>query len=110
MIGSFSAAVAEMLVQSTLGDIFLLPALPREKWPNGSVKGLKARGGTTVNICWREGDLHEVGLWAEDQTRTTQKRIHYRGTTFTANLVSDVFYKFNGQLKCLNTFSLSEVS
>ena len=99
-----------MLLQSTLDDLFLLPALPREKWPNGSVKGLKARGGTTVSICWREGDLQEVGLWSKDQTRTTLKRIHYRGTTVTANMVSGAFHKFDGQLKCLNTFSLAEVA
>lgn len=106
----FAAAVAEMLVQSTLSDLFLLPALPWEKWPNGSLKGLKARGGTTVNIYWREGDLQEVGIWSEDQTRTTlRKRIHYRGTMVTADLVSGLFYKFNGQLKCLNTCSLSEM-
>jgi len=59
---SFSAAIAEMLVQSTTKDLYLLPALPRNKWPNGCVKGLKARGGVTANICWKDGDLHEVGL------------------------------------------------
>ncbi|KOM26636.1 hypothetical protein LR48_Vigan303s005800 [Vigna angularis] len=107
----FAAAVAEMLVQSTLSDLFLLPALPWEKWPNGSLKGLKARGGTTVNICWREGDLQEFGVWSEDQTRTTlRKRIHYKETMVTADLISGVFYRFNGQLKCLNSCSLSEMA
>ncbi|KAL0356882.1 UNVERIFIED_CONTAM: Alpha-L-fucosidase 2 [Sesamum calycinum] len=62
----FSAAVAEMLVQSTVKDLYLLPALPRDKWPNGCVKGLKARGGVTVSVCWSEGDLEEVGLWSND--------------------------------------------
>lgn len=100
-----------MLVQSTLSDLFLLPALPWEKWPNGSLKGLKARGGTTVNICWREGDLQEFGVWSEDQTRTTlRKRIHYKETMVTADLMTGVFYRFNGQLKCLNSCSLSEMA
>ncbi|RDX62538.1 Alpha-L-fucosidase 2, partial [Mucuna pruriens] len=104
----FAAAVAEMLVQSTLSDIFLLPALPRKKWANGSLKGLKARGATTVSICWREGDLQEVCILSKDLTRTTlRKRIHYRGTMVTADLVSGVFYTFNGQLKCSNTRSPS---
>lgn len=99
-VASFTAAVAEMLVQSTLGDLFLLPALPKEKWPNGSVKGLKARGGTTVSIWWREGDLQEVHIWSKNDT--TLKRIHYTGNMVTANLLPQVLYKFNGQLKSLN--------
>ncbi|KAF5448221.1 hypothetical protein F2P56_028777 [Juglans regia] len=100
----FSAAVAEMLVQSTVKDLYLLPALPRDKWANGCVKGLKARGGVTVNICWKEGDLHEVGLWSKEQNSLT--RLHYRGTTVTANLPSGRVYTFNRQLKCVKACSL----
>ena len=51
---SFSAAIAEMLVQNTVNDLYLLPALPRDKWADGCVKGLKARGGVAVNICCKE--------------------------------------------------------
>jgi alpha-L-fucosidase 2 len=101
---SFSAAVAEMLVQSTVKDLYLLPALPRDKWASGCVKGLKARGGMTVNICWKKGDLHEVGLWSKDQNSLT--RLHYRGTTVTASISSGQIYTFNQQLKCVKTFSL----
>nr|XP_004292088.2 PREDICTED: alpha-L-fucosidase 2 [Fragaria vesca subsp. vesca] len=100
----FSAAVAEMLVQSTVKDLYLLPALPRDKWANGCVKGLKARGGVTVNICWNEGDLHEVGLWSKDNT--TVQKLHYRGSTVTANISSGRIYTFNKQLKCVRTASL----
>ncbi|KAG7977100.1 hypothetical protein I3843_05G013200 [Carya illinoinensis] len=100
----FSAAVAEMLVQSTVKDLYLLPALPRDKWANGCVKGLKARGGVTVNICWKEGDLHEVGLWSKEPN--SLRRLHYRGTTVTANLPSGRVYTFNRQLKCVKACSL----
>ncbi|KAB2602816.1 alpha-L-fucosidase 2 [Pyrus ussuriensis x Pyrus communis] len=100
----FSAAVAEMLVQSTVKDLYLLPALPRDKWANGCVKGLKARGGVTVNICWKEGDLHEVGLWSKDHNTT--KKLHYSGSTVTANISSGRIYTFNRQLKCLRTAHL----
>ena len=50
------AAVLEMLLQSYGARLHLLPALPAS-WPKGQVRGLRARGGYTVSIWWRDGRL-----------------------------------------------------
>lgn len=57
------AGIAEMLIQSQTGQIELLPALPAT-WKNGSVKGLKVRGGGEVSMKWKDGQLVEAGLRA----------------------------------------------
>lgn len=61
--GNFAATsgIIELLLQSHQGYIELLPALPNA-WPEGSVRGLRARGGYEVAISWADGKLKEAEL------------------------------------------------
>lgn len=58
----YTAGVAEMLLQShEEGIIRVLPALPKS-WQSGEVKGIKARGGFTLDFTWEAGEIKTLRL------------------------------------------------
>ncbi len=66
--------IAEMLMQSQHGEIDLLPALPKA-WPTGSVKGLRARGGFTLDIEWKDGKVTNYRI-ASSEPREVRVRLN----------------------------------
>jgi len=77
-----AAAIGEMLLQSEPGQIEFLPALPAA-WPEGSIKGLRARGGVEVDLAWRDGRLTSATLRSEMGGAC---RVSYQGKKFEVNL------------------------
>ncbi|MEN0037001.1 MAG: glycoside hydrolase family 95 protein [Cellvibrio sp.] len=77
--GNFGATtgVVEMLVQSHNGELHLLPALPAA-WKNGSVTGLRARGGITLDLEWKNNQLTKAKIYAANSGK-----IQLRTSLFT---------------------------
>ncbi|MBO3101496.1 glycoside hydrolase family 95 protein [Cellulomonas fengjieae] len=84
----FTAGVVELLLQSHrtvdgVRELQLLPTLP-PAWPSGSVRGLRARGGVTVDLTWDEGVLVAARLVADRDVPVmlraggTTERVHLR--------------------------------
>jgi alpha-L-fucosidase 2 len=90
-----TAGVAEMLLQSHLGRIELLPALP-EAWSEGSVSGLCARGGFVVDMEWKIGKLISGSILSRHGGNCT---ISYAGKTVEVGTVQRVDLKTVFDLK-----------
>lgn len=56
-----TAGITEMLLQSHAGYIHLLPALP-DNWQSGSIKGVRARSGFTIDMEWKESRITRLSV------------------------------------------------
>jgi len=66
----YAAGVCEMLVQSHMDVVDLLPALP-DAWATGSVRGICARGGLEIDMQWQDGRLTSATLRSAADGRHT---------------------------------------
>ncbi len=93
--GNFGATsgITEMLLQSHVGQIHLLPALP-SALANGSVKGLRARGGFEVDMSWKDGELVSATIHSRPGTDCI---VRYKGKTLVLNIKKGKKVKLTGK-------------
>jgi alpha-L-fucosidase 2 len=88
-----AAGILEMLVQSWGGEIHLLPALPAA-WPDGEIRGVRARGGVSLDLRWRGGQLRRAELRGPARQALT---LRYRGRTRAVSLDARGRYAWSGR-------------
>lgn len=93
-----TAGVAEALLQSHADEISLLPALP-VSWRDGSVKGLRARGGLEVSMRWQDGKLQSAQVRPGEATAC---KVRYGERTAEFSLKPGQAIRLNAELVVIN--------
>jgi len=89
-----AAGIAEMLLQSHLSSIDILPALPSDI-PEGRIEGIRARGGFELDFEWKQGKL--VFLKVRSHAGFPLS-LRYGNNTFKADTRKGQVLKFDGNL------------
>ena len=92
-----TAVIAEMLLQSDNGKIRLLPALP-DAWKDGTVTGLRARGGFEVSIVWKAGQLVSATIHSATGEPC---RVSYAGQSVDLKIGKGNSIRLNGHLNSM---------
>jgi alpha-L-fucosidase 2 len=94
--GNFGGAsgIIELLVQSHLGYIDLLPALP-DALPDGEISGVCARGGFELTFNWKNGELINVQVLSKAGNVC---KLKYNDKQIEFNTEIGKSYSFNGKL------------
>jgi alpha-L-fucosidase 2 len=97
--GNFGApaGMIEMLVQSQLNEISILPALP-DALPSGKISGVCARGGFELNFSWEAGKLQKIQLVSKAGQKCT---LRYGEKVIELATEKGKTYSFDGNLKSL---------
>jgi alpha-L-fucosidase 2 len=89
-----SAGIAEMLLQSHLDALDILPALP-DGIPYGHINGIRARGGFELEFSWAEGKLTSLKVISEAGYPLS---LRYKDKTFSSPTKKGETLKFDGDL------------
>ncbi|CAM4203514.1 glycosyl hydrolase family 95 catalytic domain-containing protein [Zobellia nedashkovskayae] len=90
-----TSGILEMLVQSQMGEIEILPALP-DALPNGEISGLVARGGFEISLKWKDSEMESLEVLSKNGSDC---KIEYKGKTIAFETEVGKKYKFNKELK-----------